>query len=532
MAIQLTQLPMRKNNEIETRPMYVEEWLDSLPYIDFVTTSQLMHESLKATNKVQMKPGQRMELVTLYNRPYQYYVDSQVRTGAQHTMQTIATLTSQLDRMKYIAMDMALACRLAMNDTLNHKTLWGQNKSPMEASLMEMHYLSHVLIFSYLEYAPIPKNIWRELYVVYDFANGMDKHRSQITLVNSNNKKTMTTIESTFKRILLASLSDPHHLPFGAIWEIYEQLEDWMQYTQLESFHEVNNPKGMFVVNLRSDARPVPYNKFNIQKASANHRLLDANSLLSIVKEQRNSLESDRASNNDLVLSPYHAKSLLDTMLDSWGMPALRRNKREPDSGKMNISCGINSIYFHLNNQIEFDMPQQIMGESSNVAEITNIPQHPETVTPHYELEEYQRVDASNCGLAISHKGKPSASIRVGDLLGLHSLSDKNQIRVGIIRWLMVQQNNYRIGIKIIGEHVSAAAIRAIEGNGIDCEYRRAALANDSASGGNVSLIANKGLYNPERTMELAQGNDNQQITANQLIESTVNIEQFNYKRS
>ena len=77
MANQFTQLPMRKNNEIETRPMYVEEWLDSLPYIDFVSTSQLMHESLKATNKVQMKPGQRMELVTLYNRPYQYYVDSQ-----------------------------------------------------------------------------------------------------------------------------------------------------------------------------------------------------------------------------------------------------------------------------------------------------------------------------------------------------------------------------------------------------------------------------------------------------------------------
>jgi hypothetical protein len=532
MANQTVQLPLRKNNEIETRPMYVEEWLDSLPYIDFVTTSQMMHESLKATNKVQMKSGQRMELVTLYNRPYQYYVDSQVKAGAQHTMQTIATLTNQLDRMKYIAMDMALACRLAMNDTLNHKTLWGQNKSPMQASLMEMHYLSHVLIFSYLEYAPTPKNIWRELYAVYDFANGVDKHRSQITLVNSNNKKIMTTIESTFKRILLVSLSDPHHLPFGAIWEIYEQLEDWIQFTQLESFHEVDNPNGMFVVNLKSDARPVPYNKFNIQRASDNHRLIDANSLLSIVKEQRNSLESDQAGNNDLVLSPYHAKSLLDTMLDFWGTPALRRSKREPDSSKMYISCGINSIYFHLNNQEEFDMPQQEMDESSNVAVITNIPQHTETMATYYDLEEYQRVDTSNCGLAVSRTGKPSASIRVGDLLGLHSPSDKNRIQVGIIRWLMVQQNNYRIGIKIIGEHVSAAAVRAIEGNGIDCEYRRAVLADESALGGNVSLIANKGLFNPDRAMELAQENDNQQITATQLIESTVNIEQFNYKRS
>ena len=38
--------------------------------------------------------------------------------------------------------------------------------------------------------------------------------------------------------------------------------------------------------------------------------------------------------------------------------------------------------------------------------------------------------------------------------------------------------------------------------------------------------------FNPDRAMELAQENDKQHITANQLIESTVNIEQFNYKRS
>ena len=31
----------------------------------------------------------------------------------------------------------------------------------------------------------------------------------------------------------MASLVDPHHLPFGAIWEVYDQLDSWADHTQI-----------------------------------------------------------------------------------------------------------------------------------------------------------------------------------------------------------------------------------------------------------------------------------------------------------
>ncbi|NIR94192.1 MAG: hypothetical protein GWO08_11135, partial [Gammaproteobacteria bacterium] len=43
------QLP-RRGKEIDTRPIYVEEWLDSLPYADFVNTARLLLEALKESN--------------------------------------------------------------------------------------------------------------------------------------------------------------------------------------------------------------------------------------------------------------------------------------------------------------------------------------------------------------------------------------------------------------------------------------------------------------------------------------------------
>ena len=71
----MSQLPLKKTtqgSEIETRPIYIEEWLDSLPYIDFIKTSSLLNKALVATNKMEIKGSTRLELIELYNRPYQY----------------------------------------------------------------------------------------------------------------------------------------------------------------------------------------------------------------------------------------------------------------------------------------------------------------------------------------------------------------------------------------------------------------------------------------------------------------------------
>ena len=49
--------------QIETRPLYVEEWLDTIPYIDFKRTSKLLYETMLSTNKESIKPAVRLGLV-------------------------------------------------------------------------------------------------------------------------------------------------------------------------------------------------------------------------------------------------------------------------------------------------------------------------------------------------------------------------------------------------------------------------------------------------------------------------------------
>ena len=108
------QLPMR-GKDIEIRPIYVEEWLDSLPYIDFHNTIKLLQQALQAMNSMPMKSSQRMEIVTLFHRPYKYYLDTQIRTGAQHTMQTVEVMQDQLSGLKSVAVQLGRASRPALD---------------------------------------------------------------------------------------------------------------------------------------------------------------------------------------------------------------------------------------------------------------------------------------------------------------------------------------------------------------------------------------------------------------------------------
>ena len=103
MTSSIFEIPTRKTSnglQIDTRPMYIEEWLEKLPYIDFKKTSQLLAQATALTNEQDVKPSPRLELVELYAQPYQYYIDSQIKAGAQHTLQSIETATGTNQSIK------------------------------------------------------------------------------------------------------------------------------------------------------------------------------------------------------------------------------------------------------------------------------------------------------------------------------------------------------------------------------------------------------------------------------------------------
>jgi cyclic-di-GMP-binding protein len=535
MASDLNKLPNRKTSsgvQMETRPLHIEEWLDKLPYIDFEKTGQILFEAIKATNKESIKPSVRLELVELYHRPYQYYLDLQIKTGAQHTLQSISTMQAQLEILKKIAINLGLSCKLAVDELLKRKTLWGQSKPPLPAMLMSLNYLSHAMIFSFLEYSPIPKNVWREVNNIFTFAEDIGQENNTIILPGMDAKTGATSIAHSYKKIVMASLADPHHLPFGAIWEIFGQLQNWANSTQVRTFEIPAKPNGIFVVNLDSDTAPLPYSKFNAKLASDKHRLIDTADLGVIIQQQMAILNSGKSLDSSIKISPYFAKSIVSHISKTWGTPPQRSIPRETSQGAMLISCGLNSTYYFLNNEEDFVIPQAL-SDTDDMSDYSDDADAGRQKT--YAADEWSLVDQGSGGFAVIKNDKPGDTVRVGDLVGINSdvIAQANTWKLGIIRWLMIRQSKvYKVGIQMIANETHPAAIRAVKGSKQDLQYRRAFVTGDPDAQLISSVITEKGLFIDERELELIYKGKNFRVSANSQQESTVSFEHFSIRNT
>jgi len=511
---------------METRPIYIEEWLDSLPYVDFNKTSRLLLEATELTNRENIKPEIREELVRLYYRPYLYYLDSQIKSGAQHSLQTMETLQGQVGVLKQFANNLAQACRLSIEEGQNRKTIWRQKKSPLPALLMQMNLLSHVLIFSYLEYAPVPVAIWRELNGLYAHAENMDQQFATVIPPGGDIKQDATTIANAYKRILLASMVDPYHLPFGAIWEIYIQLKTWSEHAQLKPCSGVDHAEGFYVIALDEDSCPMAYGKFDPDAAKQSHRLIDTNSLGAIVNKLLDRLNAGKSLDEAVHLSAFYAKAILAQMAMAWGRPAVRYSPRDSGAGSVHVSSGINAVYFYLNGNQEFKAPEK-REEEEVITDVGGFNAPAERKTQSHALDQWDLVDQGPGGFAISKNEKPEIAIKVGDLIGI-ARTEEGSLSLGVIRWLMISADRvYRVGIQSIAADSVPAAIRTISGSAMETRFSRAIIAGDFSPTGANDVICGAGLYKATSEYELSVAGNTMRVRSNTQVETTANFSHF-----
>ncbi len=351
-------IPLRKTargEQIDTRPLYVEEWLDTLPYIDFHRSAPLLLDATRATNEQSIKASTRIELVKMYHRPYQYYIDSQIKTGARHTLHSMEKMQRQLQSLKHIAVNLSYACKLAINESLQHKGLWKQSKPPLTEMWMALNYLSHALILSFLEYAPTPKKVWRELHNIYYFAESLGQQSAVLNLPG----KQQDTIASAYKRIALVALADPYHLPFGAIWRIFEQLEQWPDQAQIQPFKAVHKPVGLFVIVLNKDIPPLALSKFKDKQAKDSYRILNSTALGTHIQQHLTTLNAGQIRDEPALTSHHPDQAVLQHMIKAWGSPPQRHFLRKARQGTLQIACGVNAIYYFINGREEFVLPPE-----------------------------------------------------------------------------------------------------------------------------------------------------------------------------
>ncbi|MCS3903896.1 hypothetical protein J2T55_001928 [Methylohalomonas lacus] len=517
-------LPLRRDGLIESRPMHVEEWLETLPFADFEHTTQLLHAALTATNQLTLKPATREALLGLYDQPYQYYLQSQIRTGAQHTLSSMENMQRQLHSMQQLAADLALMSQHIINDTQERKSVWG-SKPPLRATQQGIDYLSQALIFSYLQYAPPPAGVWQQLHGLYRFAESLELLHNGIKLAGGRT----TTIAHSYCSMLLTAVVDPPHLPFGGIWEVHDQLASWLERAELQPYRDGQNAGGLFVVDLDGDLPPRPYNRFDPSEAHAGHRLLDARALYLNAQQARERLRQGETP-ADLKLSDSYRQLLVEQMVRAWNLPPKRRFPRSPANGKLALTCGLQATHIHMNGgsdllrQLRKPEPAgadglDVEGESEDHAVRDDLHRSGN----YFALETWDLINKSAGGCALEHQQRPAYSVRVGDLLGLRlTETDAGAYwRLGIIRWLRIEAaTTYRIGVQLLGTDCQPVALRFRNRRELQHGFR--IRTNDE-----LSLLAGRGQLTANQALDIETIDGRQSVHTRQRIEELAAFEQF-----
>lgn len=510
-------LPLRRDGQLDTRPMQVEEWLEALPYTDFERTSNLLHQAISAGSRQTLKPATRQQLLELYDQPYRYYLHAQINTGARHTQTSMEAMQQQLRAMRQLAIDLAEMTQHLIDAVDNNRSLWGR-RPPVAAVTQAIGYWSQTMIFSFLEYRATPAGIWQRLHRLYQFAESLELQQQRVTLADGRS----TSINNEYCRILLTEAVDPYHLPFGAIWEIYEQVDAWLADNPqtLQDYRSYTGPGGLFIVALDSDTAAIPANRFK-PAANTHYRLLDAGPL----HDSAGTLLAQLAQGqhiNDLKLSQHYQRLLLEQMSRAWNLPPRRHLPRAETQGELGLSSGLAATHIRISGR-DLLAPHNHSPRVAGLQVDGEMPSGPATqATTPGTMDTWQLLNKSAGGCALS-KTRPQTSVRVGDLAGLRLMAtDSGDFwRLGIIRWLMVDEHDtYRMGLQLLGGESQPVILycrtdgEPQRGFYLDCQ-------------GESSIIAPRGLLRPQQGIEMRLENDLQTLRILQRIEQLATCERF-----
>lgn len=506
---------------VEIRGVYVEEWIEGLPYADSGVVVRNVLGAVSKLNRSPLKPANRLALMELYAQPYQFLMELQEEQTGSRTVAGFEKRRTDTEAARQVAIEMAYGYKLVLVHSLGKKSLFGKDKGVAIALQRAVLFLSFSLMHSYDEYMPAPRRLWSELAELFRFAR-LSGLENQPTSAKNLRSEFQTTVAHAYKRILLTSVVDPYHLAEGEIWTVFSLLGEWTDMAVLSEMTEIERANGYFVVDPTGDHRPIGYAEATNRKLGPNDQLLNSNPVIELLQRALKD-PSD----------PAGDRNLLGRIVRSLGLPPKRHSPRKSTDGQVNLTSGISTLHHFIgagdDTQPVVESPQ-FMSDDAGI-EISDTTMESTGLSgPSYNAEHWELVDRGPGGVGLLRQGRPNVPIGVGELIGVlfgeQSLPDSWS--VGVVRWLNIADvGEYHAGVQILSGKAQAVSVNVEDSD----SAARAALAlpKISADKGNT-LITPKGFYAKGSTLLIDTEAKTLRVRAGALVETSDVYDRFNYE--
>ncbi|MFT5390345.1 MAG: hypothetical protein ACI8PT_000530 [Gammaproteobacteria bacterium] len=498
--------------DLETRAVFVEEWVENLPYADPDTVLQAVLENLQQLNKNPVAHGLRIELLERYLAPFEFAITVVRQHTPSMSTGSVEKKRAQTDLSALVAAQLACGYKLVIAETFNAK---GRGRHDLIRAVQRtVACLCQVMLHGYHAYRPMPKHIWTELAELYQYAQN---HKILDYTPPNSDARSMLQYSALelYKATLTTSLIDPYQLVHGDVWRVYDFLVQRAVALRIESLEPVEKPAGVFYVDPQRDEHPAPLRR--LEAVPTQGFFLNTRPLLTSLQRRIN--EIGQASGERLFGSAQEVEYRFVTrILDTLGSPPARQRERDTGAGHLTLTTGLATAHYFV--RTDTDLRAESGDGEINLGDV--LPGEQTDFSRHtYAAELWEQTNRSDAGTGIVRAMRPNHAINVGDLIGLRSdgALGSSPWSMGVLRWLSITgDGEYRAGIEFLSHNPSHVALNPHDADGATEIALRLSAPNDTA----IVLVIPKGLYRPGRRLVMDVGGRTSVLTLASVRESLV----------
>lgn len=505
---------------VSHQPKKLKEWVAALPMINVGETSRQVFQTLQEINRLHMDAAARFELLeilrptvhTLGNALAKHYLNQSVMLPDRATK--VATLAQAMQ--SHLANGYKLVVVAGLDRLDHHKRDVELMKLCAQAIHRAITELTGNLLRSTQLYLNTPPRLWLELHSLYLLAVG-HQLATALRVVDSVSQRQVekSSIEEAYKRTLLLATCKPNKLRQSEIAQIYQLGEIWAPLVELREFGSGE----LFVFDLSRDAPPT-YRTLAQASEAAHVRAIDPTPLVERLNELRVIAQTTPPKGHG---ESALTLGLLTHLSQAWGELSERTFSRVAHDGTLEACLGLTATHYFLSGGQDFDIMMQGDGARFMIADADNPFLKARPITVHrpddrtgkdvwslafgsgdlenkdrdtalefnkpevaaiaggtapnrYDTHNCQIVNISPGGYCIEWAGEVPASVRAGEILGLHEEGQPGW-SIGVIRWVkQLPGHGAQLGIEVLAPKAKPCGARVIKKTGDATEYMRTLL--------------------------------------------------------
>jgi hypothetical protein len=533
----------------------IQTWLSSLPMANIGETSRQVFKTLVELNRLEVPNLNRIKAVELFRQPIGYIS----RNLKKHYYDQPFPLSARNQKVSVLCREFHSELANSYKHIITNIINEGREESDQRLLIIAIHqalyYLHSTLRHSALVYNTYPKNVWKEIHLLYSYAskNNIDGIKVK---ENTDKKEATSTITDLYKRSLLLAMTPPHKLRQREIDHLFEKLPEYASHLQLAGPQEQGAKDTMFVVPVDSDEPPL-HTSLHTAPLTEVSRVVYTASLVKHLQAELKSM-SKAGEDSDSIFAQL-SKPLLEKLILSLGTAPQRKFVRTKLNFELDIAVGLTPIHAlileHTKSNEEdpegpevreeitltitpLDQPFEDTGFVTDDAEDvwsgeTTFP------TPWTQAGEDKTYETFHCrtfnesagGYCIDLSGRDAPKIRVGELVGIQSAGDKSQFSIGVVRWM---KNLPIVGLEFGIEVVSLDAFPASVNNtkkagGLGSTQDALLLPEQKVSKQPSSIVVPALPYSVGDTLQLDSADEKRTIRLIKLIETTGSFARFEF---